>query len=367
MIRRTMTSVWEFLAERFPVEKMDLQHMVQGKTVPVHRMSWAYYLGGITLFLFLIQVVTGLMLLFYYQPTVNDAFESVQYITEEVPGGHIIRNLHAWSASAMIFFVLAHLVTTFAMKAFAKPREVTWLAGIGLLLITFGFGFSGYLLPWNQIAVNATKIGLQSIEAMGQYLPASMAHLPTQLKEIIQGEASVGQATLSRFFVLHVVVLPLISFGLIGIHLFSVQLHGMSKGIPGEVKRTEKFFPTFIIKDFSTWGAVFFIMFILALTLPFDAFFSFPLMDPYNARGSTPDGIKPEWYFYMVYYPLEMLPYWLVMLAVNGGIVVLLLAPWIFKHTSIKTLRTLAVGFALYFVIITLFGDVIYHLVKGGA
>ncbi len=366
-MNKLFSTVGNFIAERFPIEKINVKYMLGEKTVPAHKMSWAYYLGGITLFLFLIQVVTGLMLLFYYQPTVNDAYESVQYITEVVPGGHIIRNLHAWSASAMIFCVLAHLVTTFAMKSFAKPREITWLVGMTMLLITFGFGFSGYLLPWHQIAVNATKIGLQSIEALGQYLPASLAHLPTYLKEIIQGEATVGQATLSRFFVLHVVVLPLLVMGLLAIHLFSVQLHGMNKGIPGEVTKTEKFFPFFVIKDFSMWGIVFFILFILALCLPFDAFFSFPLLEPYNARGSTPDGIKPEWYFYMVYYPLEMLPYWLVMLLVNGGIVVLFLAPWIFKNTSIKVLRVLAIAFALYFGIITLFGDVIYHFVKGGA
>ncbi len=366
MVPKVISTVLSFLAERFPVEKITVKHLVSEKTVPVHRMSWAYYLGGITLFLFLIQVVTGLMLLFYYQPTVNDAYESVTFISEEVPGGHIIRNLHAWAASAMIFAVLAHLVTTFAMKAFAKPREITWIVGMTLLLLTFTFGFSGYLLPWNQIAVNATKIGLQSIEALGQYLPASLAHLPTAVKEIIQGEATVGQATLSRFFVLHVVVLPLLTFGLLGAHLFSVQLHGMSKGIPGEVKKTEKFFPFFVIKDFSTWGVVFFVIFILAVCIPFDAFFSFPLMDPYNARGSTPDGIKPEWYFYMVYYPLELLPYWLVMLLVNGGLAVLFLAPWIFKNTSIKVLRVLAAAFAIYFFVITLFGDLIYTMVKGG-
>lgn len=367
MFSTMFTGLRDFIAERFPVEKITIDHMVNKKVVPVHKLSWAYYLGGITLFLLLVQVVTGLMLLFYYQPTVNDAYESVQYISHEVPGGQIIRNLHAWSASGMIFMVILHLITTFGMKAFAKPREITWMVGVALLLITFGFGFSGYLLPWNQIAVNATKIGLQSIEAIGQYLPASLQHIPTYIRETIQGEATVGQATLSRFFVLHVVVLPLLTFGLIGLHLFGVQLHGMSKGIPGDVTKFEKFFPTFVMKDFSTWGVVFFIVFVLAVCLPFDAFFSFPLMDPYNARGSTPDGIKPEWYFYMMYYPLELLPYWLVMAVMNGGIIVLLLAPWIFKNTSIKVMRILAIGFALYFGIITLFGDVIYHLVKGGA
>ena len=147
-----------FLAERFPVEKMSYAAMVTHKEVPVHRLSWGYYLGGLALFSFGVQVVTGLMLLFYYQPTVSDAHASVEYITEQVPAGALVRNLHAWASSLMIASVLAHALTAFAMKAFARPREITWLTGVALLGITLAFGFTGYLLPWHQIAVNATKI-----------------------------------------------------------------------------------------------------------------------------------------------------------------------------------------------------------------
>lgn len=353
------------IGERLPTEKLNYESMVQKKEVPLHRMSWAYYLGGLTLFFFIIQVVTGVMLLFYYEPSVSDAHASVEYITHHVAGGALVRNLHAWSSSAMIFCVLAHLITTLAMKAFKKPREMTWLSGVALLLLVFGFGFTGYLLPWNQIAVNATKIGLQSIELMGSMLPGSLADLPTQIKETIQGEAAVGQATLSRFYAIHVVVLPLLTFGLLGVHLLSVQLHGMSKGVDKPTGKKEKFFPTFVLKDLTLWGIVFCGMGVLALCLPFESFFDYPLFAPYDALGSTPDGIKPEWYFYFVYYPLELLPFWMIvlgsMLAVGG----LVTAPWLLRNTNRATLRVVALGMALYLVVMTLFGQNIYEMFKG--
>jgi cytochrome b6 len=361
----TLGVVTDFVAERFPVSKMNFGSMVTKKEVPLHRMSWAYYLGGLTLFFFVVQVATGLMLLFYYEPTVSDAHASVDFITEHVSGGALVRNMHAWSASAMILCAIVHLMTTFAMKAFEKPRELTWVSGAVLLFLTFAFGFTGYLLPWNQIAVNATKVGLQSIEEIGAYLPGGLASLPQALRETIQGEASVGQATLSRFYAIHVVVLPLVAMGLVGAHLFSVQLHGMSRGVEKAAKRVEKFFPTFMIKDLTVWGVVFLALFVVALCLPFESFFAYPLAEPYNPLGSTPEGIKPEWYFFFVYYPLELLPFWLVFLVMNVGATALLAVPWIFKGTGRKTLRAIAVAAAVYMVVITIFGQFIYEMFKG--
>jgi cytochrome b6 len=354
-----------YLDVRFPVEKMNYASMVQKKEVPVHRLSWGYYMGGLALFFFLVQVVTGLMLLFYYQPTVSDAHASVEFITEHVPAGALVRNVHAWASSLMIASVMAHLITAFAMKAFAKPREITWVTGVALLGITFAFGFTGYLLPWHQIAVNATKIGLQTIEEVGKYLPGQMATWPAAVKEIIQGEPSVGQATLSRFFALHVIILPLSIAATLGLHLLSVQLHGMSVGIDGEPKGHEKFFPTFFIKDLRVWGVAFMALFILGLCLPFESLFSYPLFEPFNPKGSTPDGIKPEWYFFWVYYPLELLPLWVILLgqAVLGG--VLVGTPWIFKNTNRRTLTILATAAGTYLIVMTLFGEKIYHLFKG--
>jgi cytochrome b6 len=355
-----------YLQERFPVQKMSYKSMVEKKEVPVHRLSWGYYMGGLALFFLMVQVVTGLMLLFYYQPTVSDAHASVEYITEHVPGGGLIRNIHAWASSLMIASVMVHLLTAFAMKAFDKPREITWVTGVLLLGITFAFGFTGYLLPWHQVAVNATKIGLQSIEEVGRYLPGHMSEWPKVVKETIQGESAVGQATLSRFFALHVIILPLLISAILGGHLLSVQLHGMSQGIEKPATKSEKFFPYFIIKDFSLWGLAFLILFVLGLCIPFESFYAYPLFEAYNPKASTPDGIKPEWYFYFVYYPLEILPFWVILLGSIFMGFVLLLAPWIFKGTTRKTLRILAFAATIYLIGMTVFGENIYHMFKGG-
>lgn len=360
-----IAKVFEFLSERMPMHHFNFEHMVAHKEVPVHKMSWAYYMGGLTLLFFLIQLVTGVFLLFYYQPTVSDAHASVEYITFFVKSGFLIRNLHTWSSSCMILCLLVHLLTTFAMKAFAKPREIAWLSGSMLLILTFAFGFTGYLLPWHQIAVNATKVVLQSIEEAGHYLPGVLSTLPTYMKEIIQGESSVGQATLSRFYALHVVILPLLFFSVIGLHLLSVQLHGMSQGVDEEAKKKEKFFPFFILKDFWLWGVVFLVVFILALCVPFESFYAYPLFEAYDSLGSTPDGIKPEWYFYFVYYPLEILPFWVVMLGMSVAGVGIFLVPWVFKGTSRKVLSIIAWIMTAYLVVITLFGQNIYEMFKG--
>lgn len=366
MSSQRLTELGTFVRERFPIKRLSFEEIVGHKEVPVHRMSWAYYFGGLALFFFLIQLGTGVMLLFYYQPTVSDAHASVEYITRHVSGGALIRNLHAWASSCMIFCVFVHLLTTFAMKAFVKPREVTWITGVVLLLLTFGFGFTGYLLPWHQIAVNATKVGLQSIEEAGQYLPGTLSEVPRKVKELIQGEAAVGQATLSRFYALHVVILPLMVFATLGAHILLVQLHGMSAGVDKPTGKTERFFPFFLLKDFSLWGLVFLAVITVALCLPFESMFSYPLFEPFDPLGSTPEGIKPEWYFFFLYYPLELLPFWVVMVAMGIGVAVLFGTPWIFRRSSRRTLAMVASGAALYLFVMTVFGDYIYAFFKGG-
>jgi cytochrome b6 len=353
-----------FVAERFPVDKLNFRSMVETKHVPVHSMSWGYYLGGLTLFFLVVQVVTGLLLLFYYEPTVSDANLSVEYIMNHVAVGALIRNMHAWSSSGMILCAALHLLTAFAMKSFVNPREVTWIAGVLLLFLTLGLGFTGYLLPWNQIAVNATKVGLQSLEATGQLLPGALSQLPHVLRETFQGEASVGQATLTRFFALHVVLLPMALAILLGLHLILVQLHGMSQGVDKASSKTELFFPFFIVKDLGLWAVVFLVLFVVSLCIPFDCFLPFPLLEPYNSLGATPPNIKPEWYFYFLYYPLELLPFWLVVLAGVAGVVVLFLTPWLFKNTSRRVLRYLTIALSTYLVVMTLFGQQIYEFVK---
>src|SRR4029434_6240178 len=132
--------------------------LAEHKEVPRHRHSVWYYFGGMTLFLFMVQVVTGILLLLYYRPSAETAFESVQFIVTEVQFGWLIRSVHSWSANLLIATLFIHMFSVDFMRAYSRPREVTWLSGVFLLLLAVGFGFSGYLLPWNKLAFFATKV-----------------------------------------------------------------------------------------------------------------------------------------------------------------------------------------------------------------
>src|SRR2546425_13106604 len=233
----------------------DLIAPLRKKTVPIHRLSYWYFLGGITLFLFMIQVGTGILLLLYYRPGANEAFESVQYIMTQVQFGWLIRSVHSWSANLMIFTAFAHMFSVLFLKAYRKPRELTWVSGVILLFLVMGFGFSGYLLPWNTLAFFATKVGT---EITGQ-----VPIVGKPLMIFLRGGEEVTGATLTRFFGFHVAVLPGIATLLLAMHLLLVQHLGMSVP-PGleraiaegrEPARRMRFFPNFLLRDMMGWYA----------------------------------------------------------------------------------------------------------------
>ncbi len=198
----------------------DLTAPLRHKTVPHHRLSYWYFLGGITLFLFVLQVLTGILLLLYYRPGANEAFESVQYIMTQVRFGWLIRSIHSWSANLMIFTAFAHMFSVLFLKAYRKPRELTWNSGVLLLFLVMGFGFSGYLLPWNTLAFFATKVGT---EITGQ-----VPIIGKPLMIFLRGGEDVTGATLTRFFGFHVAVLPGLATLMILLHLLLVQRLGIS-------------------------------------------------------------------------------------------------------------------------------------------
>ena len=154
-MRGGAADIRSWLDSRLPVQSV--VDFARHKTVPAHRLSVVYYFGGMTLFFFLVQVLTGILLMLYYRPSADAAFESVEFIMTTVPFGWLIRSIHSWSANLMVFFVFLHLATVFFTRAYRKPREITWISGCLLLFLTLAFGFSGYLLPWNQLAFFATR------------------------------------------------------------------------------------------------------------------------------------------------------------------------------------------------------------------
>jgi len=272
------------------------------KTVPQHRYTPFYFLGGMTLFLFGIQVLTGILLLLYYRPTPNDAFESVQYIMTRVRFGWLVRSIHSWSANLMILTAFAHMFSVFFMRAYRKPRELTWLSGMGLLVIVLCFGFSGYLLPWNTLSFFATKVGTD--------LPAQVPVVGKWILVFLRGGEDVTGATLTRFFGFHVALLPGLATLLIGLHLLLIQRFGMSAppGVDAEWRanpakaREMPFFPNFLLRELMAWYIALGILGALAALKPWELGTK---ADPF---ASAPAGIRPEWYFMFMFQTLKMIP-----------------------------------------------------------
>src|SRR5438094_598007 len=194
----TRESRWaEWLEERLGWRAV--QKAVEHKEVPRHRHTIWYYFGGMTLFLFIVQVVTGILLLLYYRPSAENAFESVQFIMTEVEFGWLIRSIHSWSANLLIGVLFVHMFSVYFLKAYHEPRELTWIGGVLLCFITLCFGFSGYLLPWNRLAFFATKVGTEIVGVVpiiGKFM-----------LKFLRGSEDVTGATLTRFFGFHVAIL----------------------------------------------------------------------------------------------------------------------------------------------------------------
>lgn len=194
--------------------------------VTIPRSAHTFYLGGITLFFFGVQATTGILLALYYQPTPEAAYDSILYIMNQTNFGWLIRSVHAWSANMMIVFCVLHLLRVVIQGAYKKPRELTWMAGMGLLFVTLGFGFTGYLLPWDQRAYWATTVGTE--------IPGSLPIIGAAVRELLRGGSDVGALTLSRFFGVHMLVLPLTLAGLVGLHLLIVHQQGLADPESGE-------------------------------------------------------------------------------------------------------------------------------------
>lgn len=186
----------------------------------IPKVNWLYTLGSATLFVAINQVVTGILLTIYYVPTPDHAYDSVQYITTQVPAGWLIRGLHHWGASAMVVLVGLHMLRVIFHAAYKYPREMTWLTGVLLLLITIGFGFTGYLLPWDQKAYWATTVGTR--------IAGAAPVVGDAILRIMRGGPELSAVTLARFFGVHVWVLPAILLSFIGIHLYLVIRNGIS-------------------------------------------------------------------------------------------------------------------------------------------
>jgi len=286
-------------------------------------------------FLFLVQAFSGVLLAFNYAPTPGEAYNSLKYILTELTGGSLIRGLHHWGASLMIVGVVLHMTQVFIWGAYKKPREATWMVGVGLLLITLAFGLTGYLLPWDNRAYWGTVVTTQ--------IASNAPLLGPYLTRLLGSEGAVGAVTFARFFAMHVLLLPPITTLLIAVHVYLVRKHGVTPA-PEDRGATKKFFPGQVFKDTVAIFIAFAILFVVAVAVkvPLER-----LADPTDT-AYTP---RPDWYFLFLF---EILKYCEGPLETVGSTVLpaiaittLLLVPFIDRKAVRKwTQRTTAFGVA---------------------
>ena len=297
------------------LERMDLTGLagvLRSKVIPHHRHSYIYYSGGVVLFLLGLQVITGTLLLSHYSPGENTAFESTVHLVTQVPMGVYVRSVHSWGATLMVFFLFVHLFSILLYQGYRRPREMTWMGGFLLFILTLAFGFSGYLLPWDQLSLAATKVGTDAPRALG--IPGNWITL------LLRGGEDVTGVTLGRFFALHVWGLPLLLFPLLALHLFMIQLQGVA--VPPKIEREGSFrnlpfFPNFMYRDIAFWLVVFGIVVTLAIIFPW------PLGEKADLLAPTPERIKPEWYFLFLFQTLKLFPP--KILGISGEMVAIIL------------------------------------------
>jgi quinol-cytochrome oxidoreductase complex cytochrome b subunit len=327
------------------------------KRLPPHT-GWLHVFGSVSLVLLISQTITGILLLIYYRPTPEEAYASIKYITAEVKFGWLYRQVHAWGASLMIVFVVLHMVRTYFMGAYKKPRELTWVTGTFLFIITITFGFTGYLLPWNQIAFWATTVGTESANKVPLIGP--------WLQYFLRGGDAVTGETLSRFFVVHVIILPWIIVGLVIVHLVLMRLNNLATMEPvGDEKPAPPeqgipFYPVHVTKE----GVVIVLLFAVLITLSVLA--PWEIGEPADPL-STPEHIKPEWYFLPSYQLLKYFegPYGAMIGIFACSVPFVLLVLWPFLDRGRQRhprKRPLAVGIGIVGVAAALFLGYLGHI-----
>ena len=280
----------QFLNDRLPLDGV-MAHL--RKPLPKH-INLLFSLGSLAMFLLILQAVTGAFLALSYSPSPDHAYNAVKYISSgEVPFGKFVRGLHHWGASAMVIIVFLHILRVVLYGSYKAPRELTWVVGVLLLLVTLGFGFTGYLLPWDEKAYWATVVGVE--------IASTAPVLGDVVAKVMRGGAEVGAVTLSRFYALHTIWLPWLAFGLVGAHLFLVRFYGSSgtpKNTSEDMKTGKPFYPDQVFEDVVGMLILFVILACAALFAPV------PLEDVADPTNADYDP-RPEWYFLFLFQLLK--------------------------------------------------------------
>ncbi|MDD5008802.1 MAG: cytochrome bc complex cytochrome b subunit [Syntrophorhabdaceae bacterium] len=346
----------DWIEERYDVEEM--KRLARHKLVPVHQYEIWYYTGGIAMFLFVLQFITGMVLSFYYIPYFEHANKSIIEIVTKLNMGWFFRSIHHWGAQLAIMVLFIHAFSTLLLKSYRKPRELLWISGFILLAISIFFGLSGYFLLWDERAFAAVRVatgGAGNLPVIGGFI-----------KAFLRGGIDVTGETLIRFYAFHVSVLPIITLALIGIHVLLVQYHGMSVPLSLEKKPQKQipFFPNLFYKDLIIWLLVLGIVVSLATLLPPEIG---KMADP---LAPAPKNIKPEWYFLFLFQTLKLFPgdilglngETIAIILISCGILFFFLIPFFDRRSSRGEKSVLftwiGVFYTLYFIVMTIIGFV---------
>ena len=220
-----LKKIYDWIDERVditPIWRDIADHEVPEHVNPAHHFSaFVYCFGGLTFFVLVIQILSGMFLTMYYVPDIENAWSSVYYLQSEVAHGQIVRGMHHWGASVLIVMLLLHTMRVFFQGAYKKPRELNWMVGVSLFFVILGLGFTGYLLPWDNNAVLATQVGIEIAE--------QVPFIGTHLKTLLAGDPDiVGAQTLTRFFAIHVFFLPAVLFVLLAVHFILIRRQGIA-------------------------------------------------------------------------------------------------------------------------------------------
>ncbi|MFO0902486.1 MAG: cytochrome bc complex cytochrome b subunit [Pirellulales bacterium] len=312
-----MGRVGDWLSERIPLRGDQLRELTN-EPVPRHMKRWWFCLGGTPAYLFVVQVVTGILLAIYYQPSSQTAYESVRYITEEVNFGWYFRSLHKWAATLMIAAVILHQTRVYFTAAYRRPREVNWMIGMALLMCSLLLGFTGYSLVFEQLSYwGATVAGniSDSVPVVG----------PWAKSFLLAGE-SFNERTLSRFYILHAAILPTLLVALVAIHILFVRLHGVTElkfeDEPPESPAHFNFFPDHMLTELTLGLVLMVILSALATVLP-------ATLGPKADPLTTPEVIKPEWFFYVTFRWLKLFGPTFAVLSMGFIVCAMFLWPWI--------------------------------------
>lgn len=339
-MNKLITSIGDWVDERVPVSDFWKKHISE-YYAPKNFNLW-YFFGSLSMLVLANQLLTGIFLTMHYKPGAETAFASVEYIMRDVEWGWLIRYMHSTGASLFFVVVYLHMFRALMYGSYQKPREIVWILGVTIYLVLMAESFMGYVLPWGQMSYWGAQVIIS--------LFGAVPYVGEALVEWIRGDYFVADATLNRFFALHVVALPLVLVGLVVLHLAALHEVGSNNPEGVDIKKQKDaqgrpldgipFHPYYTIKDI--FGAAFFLL-IAAFIVFFAPEFGGKFLKPDNFVQAnplvTPDHIPPVWYFTPFYAILQAVPDKLMGVILMGvSVLILYIVPWL-DRSPVKSLR----------------------------